>query len=179
MQTISGIIKSIVPDGGYQSQHGYIYNFQMTIQNASGILTQGQIGSKSQAYPIPIEQPINVEVSNSQEGLKFKKYNPQYAGQGSSQGSPQGSSQPKASGGKGSNRSFAMSYAKDLVVAGKADFSTLTVLAGKIVDWLDDKPPQQPSQQAPQQSPQQTQYQPNPEYSENPDPVPEDDDLRF
>ena len=45
------------------------------------------------------------------------------------------------SGGEDKNRSFAMSYAKDLVVAGKLNISELVGGANKILAWLEGKAP--------------------------------------
>ncbi len=81
----TGTIEQIVPDGGYQGQKGYIHTFQMTVKCPDGTFT-GQIGSKSAVYPMTIGQEISVEVTNTeQHGVRFKKFNPQYA-QGGSQG---------------------------------------------------------------------------------------------
>ena len=74
---MSGTIKQIVADGGFQSQHGYLYAFQMTIECPEGLCT-GQINSKSPTYPATIGQPITVEMENGQHGVKFTKLNPQY-----------------------------------------------------------------------------------------------------
>lgn len=81
MAQLQGIITNIAPAGGYQSTNGqYIYTFQMTIQTPVGVYS-GQIGAKTQTYPIAVGQGILVEMSQSQQGIRFKKINPQYAGQ--------------------------------------------------------------------------------------------------
>ncbi len=85
----TGTIINIQPDGGYQGQDGYINTFQMTIRCQDGEFT-GQIGSKSQNYPIATGQQISVEVTNNVHGVRFKKFNPQYA-QGGQQNTQQGS----------------------------------------------------------------------------------------
>lgn len=92
-----GTIKAIQPNGGYQSQHGYINTFMMTIQTNEGQIT-GEIGSKSQQYPIGVNDPITVEIKNTTNGVKFKKINPEYA-QGDSQGYGQ-PAQGQSSGGR-------------------------------------------------------------------------------
>ncbi len=78
----TGTITSVTPtqEGGYQSQNGYIYTFVMQIQTDAGMI-QGEIGSKTQLYPLGCGSPISVEVTQTEHGLKFKKFNPQYAGQ--------------------------------------------------------------------------------------------------
>ncbi len=79
----TGQITSITPDGGYNNQRGdRINTFQMTITCPEGTYA-GQIGSKAQTYPIAVGEQISVEVTNTEHGTRFTKFNPQYAGQGS------------------------------------------------------------------------------------------------
>jgi hypothetical protein len=97
---LQGTITNIVPDGGYQSQNGYINTFQMTISTPSGIYT-GQIGSKAQVYPIGVGQPIMIDMTESRNGVKFKKVDPKFAGTAPQQpyappAPPQGSKFPQA-----------------------------------------------------------------------------------
>jgi len=75
---IEGKIVQIVPNGGYQGRNGYIYTFQMSIQNENGVFT-GQIGSKTENYPLTVGQPILVEMTTNQYGNKFTRINPKYA----------------------------------------------------------------------------------------------------
>ena len=85
---VTGTIRSVyaTQEGGYQSQNGYIYTFDMAIDTPQGPMN-GVIGSKSQPYPMAPNQPITVEVTQTDRGPKFKKINAQYAGQ--QQGAPQ------------------------------------------------------------------------------------------
>ena len=76
---LQGTITSIIPDGGYQSQNGYINTFMMSINTPTGLYT-GQIGSKTQVYPLVVGQPIIVEMSESNKGMRFTKVNPKFAG---------------------------------------------------------------------------------------------------
>ncbi len=138
---VTGTIVNIQPDGSYQSQNGLIYTHQMSIQSPQGLII-GQIGSKSEIYPINAGQEITVEMTNTQHGVRLKRIDPQYAGQS---GSPSASTQSRQGGGKGGNdrnNSFALSYAKDLVVAGKIEFSQLFDIAGRMKTWLYGKPTQ-------------------------------------
>jgi hypothetical protein len=89
----TGIIKQIQPNGGYQSSNGYISTFMMTIEVAGEGQVTGEIGSKTQTYPMNPGDEITFEMNNTAHGVKLKKVNPQYA-QGGSQGQqnqPQGS----------------------------------------------------------------------------------------
>lgn len=82
----NGTITAITPDGSYAGSGGTIYTFQMGIQCADGAFC-GQIGSKSQTYPMNIGENIIVEMTNTQHGVRFKKINPQYQ-QPTQQGQP-------------------------------------------------------------------------------------------
>ena len=84
----TGIIKQIQPNGGYQSQRGYIYTSMMTIDVAGEGQITGEIGSKSDPYPMNVGDEITFDFTNTAHGTKFKKVNPQYA-QGQ-QNAPQG-----------------------------------------------------------------------------------------
>lgn len=95
---VTGNITNIQPDGGYDSQGGYIHTFQMTVQGPNGPVT-GQIGSKSAVYPMQVGQEITVDMSNGQHGPKLKKINTQYNNQSGGQQSQgeqgQGSAPPR------------------------------------------------------------------------------------
>jgi hypothetical protein len=88
IQQKTGTIRAIQPNGGYQSQNGYINTFMMTLQTDEGQIT-GEIGSKSQNYPMNINDEITVQIKNTTHGVKFKKINPQYQQQGGTQQSQQ------------------------------------------------------------------------------------------
>ena len=98
----TGTIVSVLPDGGYQNQNGYIHTFVMTIQCADGQFS-GQIGSKSQVYPLALNAPISVVETLFNGEIRFKKFDPKYgapqqtqqqAPQQQPQGSPQAAQQP-------------------------------------------------------------------------------------
>ena len=74
---INGTIANIVPLSQYNSQNGLIYTFTMTINSQNGAVT-GEIGSKSNTYPMALGESIAVETRQDAHGTKFKKINPQY-----------------------------------------------------------------------------------------------------
>ena len=78
--TKTGIIKQIqkTQTGGYQSKQGWIYTFIVTIQTNEGQVT-GEIGSKTEQYPLGVDNEINFTFTKDEYGYKFKKVNPQYA----------------------------------------------------------------------------------------------------
>lgn len=84
----TGIIQSITPDGGYSGQNGYINTFQMIIQ-AGNETIQGQIGAKTNVYPLAVGAEISVNVENTQNGVRLRKFNPQYEQQNQQQGQHQ------------------------------------------------------------------------------------------
>ena len=82
-----GTITAIGPtqEGGYQCQGGYVYTYIMSIQTTTDLFT-GEIGSKSQPYPLAVGSEIHFTVSTGRRGPKIKKVNPQYAQQGTQAG---------------------------------------------------------------------------------------------
>ena len=74
---------------GYQTPNGYICTFDMTIMTDAGPIT-GEIGSKSQVYPLAAGAEITVEMTSSQHGMRFKRQNLKFAGQ-----QPQGRQMPQ------------------------------------------------------------------------------------
>ena len=140
----TGTITNLQPAGGYDGQNGHINTFHMTIQFPDGMVT-GEIGTKSQNYPANVGDSISVDVSQTQYGVRFKKVNPQYAQQDAQQG------QQNNTNGKKDNKSFAMAYAKDLVVADKIRLGDMVGWATVMEDWMGGRAqipqPQQPPQQ--------------------------------
>ena len=89
----TGRIQSIVPDGSYQGQHGKIWTHQMAILTADNQQYVGQIGSKTEVYPLAPGNEISVTITDGQHGRRFKKYDPQRVQQDQQQ-AQQGTQQP-------------------------------------------------------------------------------------
>ena len=90
-------------------------------------LSDGQ-GGESYAVQIPLGTKIEDLVINStQYGNRIKLKKPAGGGAGGWGGK------------RGGNESFALSYAKDLVVGGKVDMKDILPAAQKLLDWLDSK----------------------------------------
>ena len=83
MKVVSGKIERLAPtaDGGYNGSHGYVWTFDMTVRSAEGTVS-GEIGSKTQNYPLNIGAEITVEAKQTEHGPRLKKINPQYSGGG-------------------------------------------------------------------------------------------------
>ena len=83
----TGQIAGIIKKGGYQGRNGYIHTFNMTITFPDGQQV-GEIGSKSENYPMNVGDEILVQITSDQHGTKFIRQNPAYEGgqQGGSQG---------------------------------------------------------------------------------------------
>lgn len=90
-------------------------------------LSDGQ-GGESFGKEIPVGTPMSeLVLEQSQYGLKIKWNKPGASGGFSGGGRRSG------------NESFALSYAKDVVIGGKADIKNLFALADKMYDWLEKK----------------------------------------
>ena len=76
-----GTIANIQPAGGYQSQNGYIYTFNMSIDTQQYGVVNGEVGSKSEYYPMQPGEQITVDSTVDNHGTKFKKINPGYNNQ--------------------------------------------------------------------------------------------------
>jgi len=87
-------------------------------------------GGQSFGKEIPLGTPIGdlIIEDKGQFGLDFKLKGQQSAGWSGSK--------PRSG-----NESFALSYAKDLVVAGKVDVKSILPTADKLYDWLESKKP--------------------------------------
>ena len=75
---ITGNITNIAPDGSYEFKGNTIYTFQMSIDDGSGNIQTGQIGSKKNVYPANIGDEIIVNVTTNNHGTSFKKVNPNF-----------------------------------------------------------------------------------------------------
>lgn len=138
MQT--GKIISLQPTAevGYQSKDpkiGYIYTFNMSVQCPDGVVT-GEIGSKTQVYPMKVGDEIKVEVNQTNYGVRLKKITDFKDGKGKTE----------------DNRGYALSYTKDLVVAKIVALTEIFSWADKMVNWLDNKPQVPTPMPQPQQS---------------------------
>ncbi len=103
----TGTVATVTPTqaGGYQHvTAGWIYTFDMVVNTAEGQVG-GEIGSKTQQYPVGPGQPITVDVTSGQYGPKLKKVNPQYQQQGQPQGPTQLNPQTQAIINEARNRS--------------------------------------------------------------------------
>lgn len=192
MSQIQGTIVSVVPTQsvGYQIKNGYIYTFDMSIQTPQGVMT-GEIGSKSQIYPLALGQQIIVEQTDSGQGVKFKKINPQYQ-------PPQHQQAPQQAAQRSNTaqsavpvqrdyageerrriRSMCIAYCKDLAVAGKLELPDIPGTAAGMVDWICDKGMAKAETAIPETVGGYPKLEnPNPDYVGD-DPPPPDDDIGF
>lgn len=88
-------------------------------------LSDGQ-GGESFAVQIPVGTPMSdLTIESTQYGnrIKLKKAASSWSGAGKRSG----------------NESFALSYAKDLVVGGKVDIAQILPTADKLYTWLESK----------------------------------------
>ncbi len=174
MKQITGTITGIVPAGGYDSRNGYIFTFDMTIKGPNNTVI-GEIGSKSESYPMAQGQTITVEASKTEHGVRFKKINLDYAGKGSGGGGKQSSGQ---SGGSNKDRLIVaqVAYKK---FADKFDtmheFDVYLMGNLKVFKRHVDVIMQAGSDELPMPKGGDD----NPEYSDNPAPIDESDSIPF
>jgi len=134
---MKGKILEINPTGNWESQHGTMYTYSIKLQALNDTVFQGEANAKSETVeglPYKIGEDVEFEHTESNNAfpdkLKIKK-----EGSDNFQGKQ-----------KGTNRSFALSYAKDLAIARMTtpDFpgdhhTTKDIIeqADKFVAWLD------------------------------------------
>ncbi len=107
---MKGKILEIESSGSWESQHGTMYTYLMKLETQNGLTFRGQANAKSETkeglpYKVGEDVEFEHEESNSSypDKLKIKKEGADNYGGGGKM--------------KGNNRSFALSYAKDLAVA--------------------------------------------------------------
>jgi hypothetical protein len=117
-QIKTAIIEDVLNERHWDGSHGRVYYSTLVMDNGE----RGEIGAKKQdAYSIGQELTYTSEATD--RGLKFKRYfdpSGSNAEQGQKPQGQQSNPQPtvKNFGGRGSEASFALSYAKDFI--GKA-----------------------------------------------------------
>lgn len=169
---VTGKITNIAPtvEGGYESQNGWINTFDMTIQGQNKTAT-GEIGSKSDTYPIPVGSMITVDMTTNQYGVKFKKVQQGQGGGQRNQGSGRGQSQGRDFNKENSGK-CRFGFYQALLQAGANPFEMAEdANLLKVIETLVSF-----SMEGPVLAPQGGD--PNPEYSDNPEPPP-DDDIPF
>jgi len=138
---MKGKILEINGTGSWEGKHGVMYVYMIKLQTLNDITFQGEANAKSETIeglPYKIGEEVEFEHTESDNAypdkLKIKKEQKE----GSSQylGGEKGS--------KGNNRSFALSYAKDMAVARintiqKKFTKTEDIIkqADAFVQWLD------------------------------------------
>ena len=125
---MKGTISNIVANGSFTSQYGELFNFLYTIDNV-----QYSMNHKTQDSPFAIGSELEYEVTaqaTQQYPAKIKKVQPEG---GFQQSNGQVSQAKKA---PGNNRSFALSYSKDLVVSKAIDLQDMFALAERMDRWL-------------------------------------------
>lgn len=143
---MKGKILTIDSTGSWEGQYGVMYTYMIKLQTMNDLTFQGEANAKSETIeglPYKVGEEVEFEhtesTSSHPDKMKIKK-------EGADQ--HQGNSPDK--GGKGSNRSFALSYAKDLAVARlnsktntdglgdpHTDTESIIKQADKFVQWLD------------------------------------------
>ncbi len=134
---MKGKILEIIYKDMWEGQYGTMYTFNIKLQTMNDLTFQGVANAKSETIEgLPYKVGEEVEFEHTESGneypdkLKIKK-----------EGADNYQNRPDT-GGKGSNRSFALSYAKDLAVARinngmQYDAKSIIEQADDFVKWLD------------------------------------------
>ncbi len=120
---MKAIVKSVEPNGTYDSQYGLMYKYKVTIGEHTGEYSSKKYQTSSaDGFPFQVDSEAEYEFVDGQ----YPKIKTVQSG--------------SWGGGKktGSNASFALSYSKDLVVADKVGIEQILIMADKFNKWLND-----------------------------------------
>lgn len=110
-------IEDVLNEKPWDGKHGRVWYYTLVLDNGD----KGEIGTKTRDS-FSINDSLTYTVEDTDHGRKLKKVNPEYDGQqgggGSQQQQQQAAPARNFGGGRGSEASFALSYAKDFI--GKA-----------------------------------------------------------
>jgi len=124
---VASKVKSVQPNGTYDSAHGTLFKFEYEMED--GVVLAAN--HKSQDGFLKVSESVEYTIKGTNTygnyGSVSKPKQPY---------TPNGNSYSKKTGG---NASFALSYAKDLVVAGKVDIKQILDTADKLNNWLNTK----------------------------------------
>ena len=120
---MKAIVKTVEPNGTYDSQYGLMNKYKITIGEHSGEYSSKKYQTSSaDGFPFQVDSESEYEFIDGQFP-KIKTISNWSGGGGKK---------------TGSNSSFALSYAKDLVVADKVGIEKILETATKLNNWLND-----------------------------------------
>jgi len=124
---VASKVKSVQPNGTYESAHGTLFKFEYEMED--GVVLAAN--HKSQDGFLKAGESVEYAIKGNNSYGNFgsvSRPKPAYT--------PNGNSYSKKT---GANASFALSYAKDLVVAGKVEIKQILDIADKLNNWLNSK----------------------------------------
>jgi len=124
---VASKVKSVQPNGTYESAHGTLFKFEYEMEDGVVLAANHKSQDGFLKAGESVEYTIKGTNAYGNYGSVSKPKQP-YA--------PNGNSYSKKTGG---NASFALSYAKDLVVAGKVEVKQILNIADKLNNWLNTK----------------------------------------
>ena len=124
---VASKVKSVQPNGTYESAHGTLFKFEYEMEDGVVLAANHKSQDGFLKAGESVEYTIKGTNAYGNYGSVSKPKQP-YA--------PNGNSYSKKTGG---NASFALSYAKDLVVAGKVEVKQILDIAEKLNNWLNSK----------------------------------------
>lgn len=117
-------VKSVIPKGTYESQYGLMYKYEISIGEHTGEYSSKKYQTKdAEGFPFVVDCEAEYEYTPDD---KYPKIKPAQTGNYSG-------GYKKSNGG---NASFALSYAKDLVIADKIEIERILDIATKLNNWL-------------------------------------------
>lgn len=143
MSVKTALIEDVLNEKTWDGPNGRVYYYDLVLDNGE----RGSIGTKTRDS-FKINDSLTYTATNDERGTKFKKVNPDggnFGGGGQRQGGYQQQRQQK--GGQGSNVSFALAYARDLMIAAMPHHPEITinqwveattVTATKFLAWMEE-----------------------------------------
>ena len=124
---VASKVKSVQPNGTYENAHGTLFKFEYEMEDGVVIAANHKSQQGFLKVGESAEYIIKGDAGFGNYGSVSKPKQPY---------TPNSNSYSKKSGG---NASFALSYAKDLVVAGKVEIKQILEIADKLNNWLNTK----------------------------------------
>ena len=115
-------VKSVQGNGTFESKHGLLYKFEYEMEDGQVLMAN----HKTPSSPFAIGDDVEYVIKGSND----------YGSWGNVSKPQEGEFKQGGGFKKHSNGSFALSYAKDLVVADKIDIKDILTTADRFNDWL-------------------------------------------
>ena len=135
---LQGTIQEITGNGTFNTDYGTMYSFHYLIDGVTY-----QMNHKTEVPPFQRGTVLNFEITKQADPgkgwpAKIKKVDPDFI-QNQPQQPVQNGAAAQPTKKPSQNRSFALSYSKELTVSGKIEIDHMFPLAEKMLKWLEDE----------------------------------------